>query len=397
MGIMKAVVLCVGDEILKGITLNTNAKFISEKLLEMGYEVTEHIVVPDNGRKISEAVKRHIGKTNLLILTGGIGPTLDDKTTEGVASALNRKIIYDPLLLKIAEKRMKYKSEEILLRQSRRIEKSKIIKNKAGIAQCQYLKEKNTHIYLLPGVPNEVKWIINNELIFNLKIKNRKKEFRLSLFDIPETFVHIELSKRFNSKDLRKVSLLPSYGSILLVSESKPVIDFAKKRFKENHILPYKKEIQAVLLEELRKKNMTLSVAESCTGGMVGEILTKTRGSSRVFKGSIVAYANEIKTSILGIEKKLLKKYGAVSSEVSKKMAENVKNILKTDSSISITGIAGPDAERKEKPVGLVYISTFYKGKTITVKEQFSGDRNSIREKSANVALYNLLRRVLNE
>ena len=134
MGIMKAVVLCVGDEILKGITLNTNAKFISEKLLEMGYEVTEHIVVPDNGRKISEAVKRHIGKTNLLILTGGIGPTLDDKTTEGVASALNRKIIYDPLLLKIAEKRMKYKSEEILLRQSRRIEKSKIIKNKAGIA-----------------------------------------------------------------------------------------------------------------------------------------------------------------------------------------------------------------------------------------------------------------------
>ena len=397
MGSMKAIVICVGDEILKGITVNTNAAYLSEKLLGMGYNVLEHSVVPDNAKKIAVKIRESIKKSDLLIVTGGLGPTPDDRTIDGAAEALRRNVSIDAELMRIANKRMKFKSKELVFRQSRKIENSKIIKNEIGTAQCQYLREKTTDMYLMPGVPDEVKWIMENSVSKKLDLNKEMREKRIKLLDVSETAVHIELSKKFGKKDLEKVSFLPSYGSLVIVAENKNIIDFLKINFKENNILPYGKELNAELIKILWKKRMTLSGAESCTGGKASEILTQAEGSSRVFKGSVIAYSNEIKEKILGVKKETIEKYGAVSAHTAEEMAAAVKEKFKTNISFSITGIAGPGGATREKPLGLVYISTIYKNSVKTDKRIFTGDRNTVRKKSANAALYNLLRRVLNE
>ncbi|HAV91811.1 TPA: hypothetical protein DCW38_01340 [candidate division WOR-3 bacterium] len=397
MDTLNAAILSVGDELLKGMTVNTNASSIGRMLTEMGYRVSMEISVGDNEEEISEALKLLICKANVIIVTGGLGPTPDDRTIAGTAKALKRKIVDDPGLRKIAERRMKNKSDYLLSHQSQKIEGAVIIENLSGTAQCQFVKEKNTDIYLLPGVPEEADWIMKNRLSKNLRLRGKKAEYRVKLFDMYESQIFLALSEKFTKTDIDKIAFLPSYGSVTLVSKEKKLIEYAKEKFAEKNVIPYGCKIEEELLKLLLLKRLTLSLAESCTGGMIGKMLTDIPGSSRVFKGGIIAYSNEIKEKILKIEDKVIIKYGAVSREVSERMAMNVTRVFNTDASISVTGIAGPNGETKEKRTGLVYISTCYKEKIVTVKKEFSGDRNSVREKSAGIALYNLLRRVQHE
>ncbi|MGE3062399.1 MAG: nicotinamide-nucleotide amidohydrolase family protein [bacterium] len=393
---MKSALLCVGDEILNGVILNTNSRHLNSFMHQKGWQVIEERVVKDSIDDIAESVAELIGKCNLLLVTGGLGPTFDDKTVDGVAKALKRRVVESRKMRTRAKKHMKNKNELLLARQSRMVEKAVLIDNSAGIAMCQKLSVQGCDIYLLPGVPSEVEWIVTNKL--NKEIPSADfKEYKLRLFDATETAVHIKLCEKFGEDKTGAVSFLPSTGSLLLITADKNIILHARKAFPENYALSGDKPIERMLLEEMKRRNLSLALAESCTGGAISSLITSVEGSSKVFKGCAVVYSNEAKEKILGINKRIIDRYGAVSRETAERMAERVCSIFKTDASIAVTGIAGPGGGSNNKPVGLVYISTNYKNRVVTLERKFSGGRNSVKMKSSVIALFNLLRRVINE
>lgn len=396
MASMNAAVLCVGDEILRGFTLNTNSLRLASFLHKKGWNVIQERTVSDNTKDIASAVKELSSMCSLLLVTGGLGPTLDDRTIDGVARALSREIVISRKMKMIAEKRMKYKTTELLTRQSRMIKGAKLIDNFAGTAVCQKISFQDCDIYLLPGVPFELAWILENRLN-GLIGESKLNEFSIRMYDVPETRVHRELMKVFTKKELNEVSFLPSAGSLLIVAEKKSIIEHLKKAFSGNIVSLTDEPIEKVLLSMLFEKNLSLSVAESCTGGMMGSMLTAIDGSSKSFKGGAVVYSNEAKINVLGVEKMVLERYGAVSREAAESMARNACIKFKSDCSISVTGIAGPGGGTKSKPVGLVYISTCHRSKISTEKFEFKGSRDAIRTRSSVTGFFNLLRRVINE
>ena len=370
-------ILSIGTELLLGNIINTNAQWISEQLSQLGLNHFRQSTVGDNCDRIIKVIQEISKRSNLLITTGGLGPTPDDLTTEAIAKSFNvslfeRPLLWDEIKQKLSNSKLKDDSSS-LRKQCFFPENAQIINNPRGTAPGMIWEPvKDFTILTFPGVPSEMKtmWEETAYDFIKTKFSDNYSFFSntLKFAGIGESSVAEKINDLLNLKN-PTVAPYANLGEVKLRITArakndleakniiKPIKEKLKKDFskfifgEDNDTLP------SVLIKELTKRNQTIVFAESCTGGLLSSSLTSISGSSQVFQGSIVSYSNELKNSLLNISKEKLTKYGAVSEEVCEAMAINVKEKLGADWAIAISGIAGPNGGSQDKPVGLVYIS----------------------------------------
>ena len=410
-------ILSIGTELLLGNIINTNAQWISEQLSQLGLNHFRQSTVGDNCDRIIKVIQEISKRSNLLITTGGLGPTPDDLTTEAIAksfdvSIFERSYLWDEIKQKLSRAKLQENSSS-LRKQCFFPKDAQIINNPRGTAPGMIWEPiKGFTILTFPGVPSEMKamW---EETAFEF-IKNKFSDGysffsnTLKFSGIGESSVAEEIKDLLNLKN-PTVAPYANLGEMKLriTARAKNELDaqniikpvkekltkkFSKFIFGEDH-----DTLPGILIKELAKRKETIVFAESCTGGLLSSSITSISGSSQVFKGSIVSYSNELKNSLLNISEEKLTKYGAVSEEICEDMAINVKEKLGADWSIAISGIAGPNGGSKEKPIGLVYISISGPNNHITnIKKLFNSTRNrvEIQTLSVNVCL-NSLRLIL--
>ena len=406
-------ILSIGTELLLGNIVNTNAQWISEQLSQLGLFHFRQSTVGDNFDRIIKVIQEISKRSNLLITTGGLGPTPDDLTTEAIAKSFNvslfeRPHLWDEIKQKLSDSNLQDNCSS-LRKQCFFPKNAQIIKNPRGTAPGMIWEPiKGFTILTFPGVPSEMKamWEETAAVFIKDKFSNGYSFFSntLKFSGIGESSVAEKINDLLNLKN-PTVAPYANLGEMKLritaraksEEESKNIIkpvkeklkkDFSKFIFGEdNDTLP------GVLIKELAKRDQTIVFAESCTGGLLSSSITSISGSSQVFKGSIISYSNELKNSLLNISENQLKEYGAVSEEVCEAMAINARDKLSADWAISISGIAGPKGGSKEKPVGLVYISIAGPNNHITnIKKIFNSTRNriEIQTLSVNVCLNSL-------
>jgi len=410
-------ILSIGTELLLGNIINTNAQWISEQLSQLGLNHFRQSTVGDNCDRIIKVIQEISKRSNLLITTGGLGPTPDDLTTEAIAKSFNvslfeRALLWDEIKQKLSHSKLQDDSSS-LRKQCFFPENAQIINNPRGTAPGMIWEPvKDFTILTFPGVPSEMKtmWEETAYDFIKTKFSDNYSFFSntLKFAGIGESSVAEKINDLLNLKN-PTVAPYANLGEVKLRITArakndleakniiKPIKEKLKKDFskfifgEDNDTLP------SVLIKELTKRNETIVFAESCTGGLLSSSLTSISGSSQVFQGSIVSYSNELKNSLLNISKEKLTKYGAVSEEVCEAMAINVKEKLGADWAIAISGIAGPNGGSQDKPVGLVYISISGPNNNITnIKKLFNSTRNrkEIQTLSVNVCL-NSLRLIL--
>ena len=376
---MKIEIIAIGDEILLGSIVNTNAFFLSSELKKLGFSVTKHSVLSDDELSLKNGIKVAIEDNELTIATGGLGPTFDDKTKKVVSELFGCRLEYDELLAQeLFEKfeKNKYKKEQALVPKG-----SIILKNRIGTAPG-FIFEKDGHVViLLPGVPYEME-----DMFFSYVVDFLKKKFKLKKKVFHE-LVNICLKKEDDVEpvleSLRKlnkdveIGIYPNFAAVRVgftvheEDEGKarekiaPLRKKLENAFKE-YICPSDKgSIEEAVRDSFIEKGKTLALAESCTGGALSSIITALPNSSIYFLGSIVSYSNDLKKSILHVNEKTLSKHGAVSEETVDEMVKGIFDITNSDYALAISGIAGPRGGSKEKPVGTVCFAIADKGKTV--------------------------------
>lgn len=408
---MKAEIISIGTEITTGSTLNTNSYFISNSLLEYGIETTHQTSVDDNIERLKKVIEIALDRSDLIITTGGLGPTEDDLTKETVAEYLNLKLKKDEdMKQKIIQLLGKYENiPKNNFKQANLIENSKFLKNTVGTAPGIYLEHGDKTIILLPGPPREMEVMFLNEVIPSLKkndIKIIKKSINLTgigeslveekIKDIIKMYTDIEVATfgKIQGVEIKMIGR----GSDLNTLENK--INHLQRlidaRFNDK-VYSYNNEpIEKIVFELLEKNNLKISFAESCTGGLLSSKFIRQSGISKVFDRSFVTYSNKSKVEELDVSKKTLLDFGAVSEETSIEMLKGVLNREDTDLAVSITGIAGPRSDSTNKPVGLIYVSIGNANKVITKKLEFIGTRRSIQDRVVDYALFEIRKFILN-
>ena len=395
---MKAGIFLVGTELLNGATIDTNSIYIAEELNKYGIEIEFKMTVRDVMDEIVKALKYAKKNVDLVILTGGLGPTDDDITKEAMAKFLKKKLIIDEK--EKAELLKKYKSYGNLNKTNfKEVEKPEgaiSFKNDVGMAPAVYVDG----LVAFPGFPNELKNMFPKFLKYYVKENNLESQIYIKdiiTYGIGESTLENTVKDLFTEEGIFYEFLVKDYGTLIRLQTSsknkKNVEKIVKKlynRISEFIIGKDDERIEKTIYEYLNsgEKPLTISTAESCTGGMIASKLIEVPGISENFMESIVSYSNEAKIKRLKVKKETLEKYGAVSEEVAREMLAG----LKTDVAISTTGIAGPDGGSKEKPVGLVYIGIRVKDKIKIFRRELKGDRNKIRQRAMMHALYNLLK-----
>ncbi|MFA5010988.1 MAG: competence/damage-inducible protein A [Ignavibacteria bacterium] len=410
-------VISIGDEILIGQIVNTNSAFINEKLNCLGIKVKKVVTIGDNRQDLLDELQDSVmNDYKINLITGGLGPTHDDITKPILLEFFDDELILDEKVLEKVESiftKRNVKMPETNIGQAMIPSKSKVIWNEFGTAPG-ILMEKDDKIFIaMPGVPFEMKAMIENSVLPLIKEKYlRNPEYfhrskTLLTAGIGESLLSEQIGNIEKLLQGHKMAFLPSPLGVRLRIEVKckteSDADLELKRIENSlfeKIGDYIYGQNDDLLEELVgnllvEKNLTIAVAESCTGGIISGRITNVSGSSKYFKGSIISYANEVKENILKINPDLINKNGAVSSEVAVEMAVGVRKLLKTDIGISATGIAGPTGGTESKPVGLVYIAISIGDKTYS-KELFLGDnRHRNRIRAAQAALEMLRKELL--
>jgi len=409
---MRAIFIAVGSEMLERNYVDTNSIYVAQKLMEKGILVDMKIIVGDDLENLGWIIKQACKRAQLVIITGGLGPTEDDLTREATANALNRELIYKEDIvehLKMKFKKRGVKMPDINARQAFVLKGAQLLENPIGTAPGQILAEENFLLVLLPGPPHEMKAIFEQVLedriapLCNFFTYTRSFKFG----GITESEVDSRISEYYTKYKNPRTTILSTPGLIEVhllgrsrksPEEAQIVTDELAEKIKEkmNSYLITEKDIsiEEYLVEELKAKNLTLSVAESCTGGDLGNRITNVPGCSQVFLGGVIAYANEIKKELLKVEEKVLLKHGAVSAAVAKEMAAGVKKLTGSDIGIAITGIAGPGGATKGKPVGLVYIHLCANDREMGIYKISPGHRQLVKTRTVNYAL-NLLKRYL--
>jgi len=402
---MKAEIIIIGDEILYGQTIDTNSAFIAEKLGESGVEISYKTAVGDEVKKIVEAVHLAQRRVDLIIATGGLGPTSDDLTVKAIAKAFKKNLIFHPEILKKIEARFKARGIEMpKINQNQALipQGAKALENPLGSAPGILIEEDKKIFIALPGVPKEMKAMLEQEVIPRLKTKVGKTKIvhrKIRTTGIIESKLYEKIKDLLKDLIEIKVAFLPGYQGVDLrltanlktSSKSKDALTQLEEKIKERigeFIYGYDEQtLEEMVGKMLQENGKTLSVAESCTGGLVAAKITNISGSSDYFERGVVSYSNQAKMEILGVPRDLLEKYGAVSPEMALAMAQGVRRISKTDLGLSVTGIAGPTGGTKEKPVGLIYIGLADAQKSWVEKFLFGQDRMINRERAAQAAL----------
>ncbi len=395
---MKAGIFLVGTELLNGATIDTNSIYIAEELNKYGIEIEFKMTVRDVMSEITKALTYAKKNVDLVILTGGLGPTDDDITKEAIAKFLKKKLVVDEKEKKELLKKYKaYKNpNKTNFKEVEKPEGAVSFKNDVGMAPAVYIDG----MVAFPGFPNELKNMFPKFLKYYVKENNLKSQIYIKdiiTYGIGESVLETTVKDLFTEGDIFYEFLVKDYGTLIRlqtkIENKKNVAKIVKKlynRISEFIIGEDNDRIENTIYEYLNsgKKPLTISTAESCTGGMVASKLIEVPGISENFIESIVSYSNEAKIKRLKVKKETLEKYGAVSEEVAREMLAG----LKTDVGISTTGIAGPGGGTKDKPVGLVYIGIKVKDEVKVFKRELKGDRNKIRQRAMMHALYNLLK-----
>jgi len=401
---MIAEIVCVGTELLMGQVLNTDAKFISSRLADLGVNLYYQVTVGDNPKRLRDTLKTALDRSDVVITSGGLGPTGDDLTKETAAELLGLTLEYDPASLKMLEDRFRAFGKEMTpnnLKQAMFPKESIILSNPNGTAPGCIMEKDGKAIILLPGPPRELFPMFTDSVMPYLEKRSNTKLYSrvLRIFGMGESTLEHTL------KDLIEAQTNPTIAPYALLSEVTlritarckdeeegesliaPVIAEIKSRIGDVIYSFNDEPLEKVCANLLTEHHKTLAVAESCTGGMIASTLVGIPGSSKWFLEGAVTYSNEAKMRRLGVSEATLRQYGAVSYQTAIEMAEGMRRTSGSDYAIATTGIAGPDGGTKEKPVGLVYIAIAAPDGTEVKEFYFTGDRSRIRHSTMLNAL----------
>ncbi|PGT86739.1 MULTISPECIES: competence/damage-inducible protein A [Bacillaceae] len=408
-------IIAVGSELLLGQIVNSNAQFLSQELAELGLSVYYHTVVGDNPSRLESAINNAKERSNVIIFTGGLGPTKDDLTKETISKVLGRELTFDVEALESIERyftQTKRSMSENNKKQALVIDGSYILKNDYGMAPGMAVDIDGMIYMLLPGPPSEMKPMFENygreyfqtKLGFQDKIISRV----LRYFGIGESQLETDIQDIIDGQTNPTIAPLAADGEVTLRLTAKhkdehiaqKLLDETEKRINDRVGEFFYGYEQTTLVHELNKllmeKGKTISAAESLTGGMFSEYITSLDGASQIFKGSIVSYTNEVKEQILKVQKRTLEQFGAVSEECAREMAEQIRKLSKSDIGISFTGAAGPQPHEGQ-PVGTVFIAISMGDQNSNVfKLNLAGSRKGIRVRSVKYGCHYLVK-LLNE
>lgn len=408
---MKSEIIAVGTELLLGNIVNTNAQYLSQKLADLGIDVFYHVVVGDNMKRLSDTIETSLERSDLIITSGGLGPTVDDLTKEGVSKALGLKLLRDEASVKKIERMFKVMGRPMTennIKQGYIPEGAKILENDNGTAPGVLIEKDGKIVIMLPGPPKELYPMFEDKVLPYLKTKVHStiRSRTLRIIGVGESAAEDMLKEIFISQTNPTIAPYAKEGEVHLritaktdsTEEAYLLIKQMEERVTAilgDNVYGYDEEnLEEVVLRLLQERKMTLSLAESCTGGLIANRLTDVPGASASLICGVTSYSNESKINILGVKEDTIRDYGAVSRQTAEEMAVGTKRINDTDIGVSVTGIAGPDGGSAEKPVGLCYIGIAI-GDTVKVhKLMFNGNRKKIKWNSSNKAL-DLLRREL--
>ncbi len=399
-------IISVGTELLLGQIANTNAQYISQKMAEIGIPIYYHIAVGDNPDRLEGTIHQAYNRSNLIVFTGGLGPTQDDLTKEVAAKIMNKEMILDEAnykkIIHFFEQRQLEMTENNK-KQAMVLEGSTIFPNDHGLAVGLGIEEQGLIYIFLPGPPSEMKPMLDHYVLPWLKEKNKGHTFYSTVMrftGIGESSLEEAMIDLINNQSNPTIAPLANEGEVTIRLTAhgkdereakaliKPIEDEIHRRFERFHYADGESSIEEIVFHHLNNLNLTIAISESCTGGLVGSKLTAIPGSSAVYHGGVICYDNGIKNKILQVPLEVLENHGAVSKETAKLLAENTLKLFKTDIAVSITGIAGPNTVENKK-VGLVYIGIGETGKETIVKEiHLSGNRKVIQHRTSKYVFY---------
>ena len=410
---MKAQIITIGDEILIGQTLNTNAAFIGEQLTNIQIKISSSSVVPDDESVILDEFKRAFDNNDLVLVTGGLGPTHDDVTRKCVVEFFKTELIENVEILEDIKKFFESRGRTVTETNRGQALVPKIaipIRNNRGTAPGYWIEKDKKIFVSMPGVPYEMRYMMENFVLPNLYERHTLETFRmidnLLTTGIPESMLFDRLGSMDDLLQGAKMAFLPNqFGVRMRITVECETEDLAKNKLSEieqkirakvgRYIYGKNDDtLEAVISKLMIDRGLKLAVAESCTGGLIASRITNINGSSRFFERGVVAYSNAAKVELLHVSEDTIQKYGAVSLEVARQLAEGVKAISGSDFGLAVTGIMGPTGGSESKPVGLVYIG-ICDSNICTAKEFKFGDDRLLNKDRTSQAALEMLRRLL--
>ncbi|MDR6760476.1 nicotinamide-nucleotide amidase [Flavobacterium sp. 2755] len=413
---MKATIVTIGDEILIGQIVDTNSNFIAKELDRIGVETYEMISISDDKQHILNTFAQLQNKVDIVIITGGLGPTKDDITKKTFCDYFDDQLVVNPEVLAHVTELIEgfYKRPISQLNKDQALVPSKctVLHNKMGTAPGMWMKKENTVFVSLPGVPYEMKYLVENEIIPKI-VKEYKRPYivhkTILTYGQGESLVAERIENWENNlPEFIKLAYLPNPGRVRLRMTARGADkEELEKAIEENvqsldaiiHdiIVGYEENetIETVVGKLLAKNNKTISTAESCTGGKIASLLSSVQGASRYFKGSVVSYSTEAKVNVLGVSQDLIDQFSVVSAEVAMAMALNVKDILKTDYAIATTGNAGPSKGDSNAEIGAVFIALATPEGVITEEFNFGQPREKVIDRATIKSLEILQKEIL--
>ena len=412
---VKVEIITIGDEILIGQIVDTNSAWMSVELNKAGFEIVQITSVHDDAAHIVASLDLALERADVVLFTGGIGPTKDDITKQTLSRYFGMQLVFNDEVYKNIEQVLTQRSRavnELTRTQAFVPDGCTVIQNRVGTAPVTRFEKNGKVIVSMPGVPNEMKHIMSTEVIPRLSQRYKTPTIihkNVIVQGYPESALAMKIANWENAlpADIH-LAYLPNYGNIKLrlsgVSEDPLALEFSINQqiaglteILADAIVAYDNTpVEEMIGNLLTTKGMTLSTAESCTGGFIAHKITTVPGSSKYFKGSVVSYSNEVKVNVLNVLSDDIQLYGAVSRQVVEQMADNVRRLLKTDYALATSGVAGPDGGTAEKPVGLVWISVSSPKGVVSREFKFGNVRIQNIERTAQTAML-MLKEVIEE
>lgn len=413
---MKAAIVTIGDEILIGQIVDTNSAFIAKSLDIIGVQTHEMISISDDKQHILDTFTKYQNKVDFVLITGGLGPTKDDITKKTFCDYFEDELIVDKKVenhvIELIERVMNRPASQINKDQALVPSKCVVLHNQVGTAPGMWMKKDNTVFISLPGVPYEMKYLVENEIVPKI-VKEYERPYiihkTILTYGQGESLVAERIETWENSlPDFIKLAYLPSPGRVRLRLSArgidKEVLEIAigknvtsLSQIIGDIIVGYDdtETIETIVGQLLKQQNKTISTAESCTGGKIAQVLTSKSGASQFFKGSVVSYATQTKIEVLGLKEEIIKTHSVVSAEVATQMAIHVKRMMKTDYAIATTGNAGPEAGDSDAAIGTVFIALATPTEVIVEEFNFGQPREKVIDRTVVQSLQMVRKEIL--
>lgn len=411
---MTAEIIAVGSELLTPSRMDTNSLFLTLKLNELGIDVVRKTIIGDDRERLADEIRQARGSSQIVIMTGGIGPTMDDVSREAASDALGRELKYHPEITEAISVRVSRlglrKMAEINKRQAYVIEGAEVLPNANGTAPGQWFEDEIGVLMLLPGPPREIEPLFEKQCLPRLRKREAPYQFctvSLRVAGLPESELDERIAPIYTAESRVATTILASPGEIQIhmrahagtAKQARAIAEALSRKIEDelgSNVFTHRDEsLEAALMRHCLDRKLTLAVAESCTGGMIAQKITALPGSSNFFRGGMVTYSNDAKSQWLGVSEATLERHGAVSKETAAEMAQGVRTRLGASLGVATTGLAGPGGGTSETPVGTVFIgvadeqSAEVKGMTV------GGERDRVRLWATHRALDMVRLRVL--